>query len=59
VGATLIFLVCFDWQTCAELEQQKKSHELQVKELNVVIQLLYSDKDQLEQQVYYLVKSLL
>jgi len=38
-------------QTCAELDQAKKSHALQVEEFNIVVQLLDRDKDQLQQQV--------
>jgi len=40
-------------QTCAELEQQKKSHALEVEELNVIMQLLNKQRDQLQQQVNF------
>jgi len=43
-------------QTCAELEDRKKSHVLQVEELNIMVQLLEKDRDQLRQEVALLLK---
>jgi len=44
-------MLCDDHQTCAELEDRKKSQALQVEELNIAMQLLAKDRDRLQQEV--------
>jgi len=54
--STLICSTLSDLQTCAELEDLKKSHALEVEELNVVMQLLEKDRDRLQQEVCVKIK---